>query len=279
MRLSTRSYPHPVLGNRDDVPGVAFQATIEMSADKELIYLAGVVACSCSTLNTLLARQRATLVLHVECSNTLFRRAYEFRDLEHRVSIPADHLNDAVEVNVFACATDRIPDYRIPEAHLDYGDTTFSIERGEILAVAEGQVFYVESGFDALGRIGSIMQINESPRDGDIPMEPMFDHDKIVIFLSKNDFFDYKLLKQHEGLRSPLTTTFVLPVLVEALHIVKEESDRSDDSRRWVRALVRRVETLGLTLETQPLILAQQLLELPVKRALSSSRMLIEAST
>jgi len=249
-----------------------------MSTDKQSVYVDAEVACSCELLNALLAAGRATYVLHVECSNTLFRRAYEFRDSQHRISIPADNLNDAVEVNVFVRAADRIPDYRIPEAHPDYADAVFDIRRGDILAVGEGQIFHIESDFDSLSRIGSIMQINESPKDGDIPMEPDFDGDKIVIFLSKNDFADYKVLKHYEGVRGPLTTTIVLPVLVEALHILKEESDGMDDSRRWVRALARRIEDVGLNAETQPLILAQRLLELPVKRALSSSRMLAEAS-
>jgi hypothetical protein len=279
MRLSARSYPHPVLGNRDDVPGAGFQAALEMSADKACIYIAADVTCSCQTLNALLKDGRAAYVLHVECSNTLFRRAYEFREPQHRISIGVDNLNDAVEVNVFVRATDRIGDYRVPEAHPDYAGTAFDIQRGDILAVGEGQVFYIESDFDSLSRIGSIMQINESPKDGDIPMEPTFDGDKIVILLSKSDFADYKVLKLHEGVRGPLTTTIVLPVLVEAIHILKEESDGMDDTRRWVRALARRIESLGLTGESQPLLLAQKLLELPVKRALSSSRMLAEASS
>lgn len=279
MRLSARSYPHPVLGNRDDVPGAAFQATIEMSTDKECVYVAVDIACSSKTINDLIAAQRASYVLHVECSNTLFRRAYEFRECRNRVSISADALNDAVEVNVFVRATDRINDYRLPEAHIDYGGVAFNIQRGDILAVGEGHIFNIESNFDSLSRIGSIMQINESPKDGDIPMEPLFDGEKIVIFLSRSDFADYKILKLHDGVRGPLTTTIVLPVLVEALHILKEESDGVDDARRWVRALARRIEALSLSVDSQPLLLAQKLLELPVKRALSSARMLAEVAS
>lgn len=279
MRLSARSYPHPVIGNRDDVPGAAFQAALEMTADKQSVYVGAEVACSCEALNALLSAGRASYALHVECSNTLFRRAYEFRTPKHRISIPADNLNDAIEVNVFARAIDHIPEYRIPEAHPDYAEAVFDIRRGDILAVGEGQIFHIESNFDTLSRIGSIMQISESPKDGDIPMEPAFDGDKIVIFLSKNDFADYKVLKLHEGVRGPLTTTIVLPVLVEALHVLKEDSAGMDDGRRWVRVLARRLEAEGVSMEMQPLLQAQALLELPVKRALSSSRMLAEASS
>jgi hypothetical protein len=267
------------LGNRDDVPGAAFQAALEMTADKQQVYIAADVKCSSSAINDLLARGDAAYVLHVECSNTMFRRAYSFIDVAHRISIPADSLNDAVEVNVFVRAMNPIPAYRIPGAHTDYGETAFDVRRGDILAVAEGLVFHIESSFDSLSRIGSIMQIQETQKEGDMPMEFSPEGDKIVIFLSKSDFADYRLLKAHEGVAGPLTTTIVLPVLIEAIRTLKDDSEGLDDGRRWVRALARRIESLNLTKETNVLIVAQKLLELPVKRALASSRMLAEGSS
>ncbi|MBK9054967.1 MAG: hypothetical protein IPL78_29925 [Chloroflexi bacterium] len=71
MKLFERSYPHPVVGNRDDVPNAAFQATIEMSSDKQFIYL-------------------------------------DFTDTTFRLNIPSENLNDSIEINVFAVATRRI---------------------------------------------------------------------------------------------------------------------------------------------------------------------------
>lgn len=277
MKLSARSYPHPVLGNRDDVPDAAFQAMLEMTTDRQNVYIGIEVTCSCGVLNELLAAGRAIYVLHVECSNTLFRKAYEFRDIKYRIAIPSDNLNDAVEVNVFVQATDLITDYQIPEAHYDYTGVIFEIRHGDILAVGEGQIFNIESEFDALKNIGSIMQISESPENGDIPMKPVFEQeDKIVIFLSKNDFADYKALKYSDSVQGPITTAIVMPVLIEALRILRDESEGEDDPRRWVRALARRMEHMNLNINMDPLILAQQILELPIKRALTSSRRLAE---
>jgi len=39
------------------------------------------------------------------------------------------------------------------------------------------------------------MQINESPKDGDIPMEPTFDRDKILIFFNQT----YPIGKRRSG--------------------------------------------------------------------------------
>src|SRR4051812_12123712 len=101
MKLSSRSYPHPVVGNRDDVPGAAFQAALETTTDKEAVYVDVSITCSSKTLNDLIKKKDASFVLHVECSNTLFRRAFEFSESNHRIQIPSDNLNDAVEMNVF----------------------------------------------------------------------------------------------------------------------------------------------------------------------------------
>ncbi|MGO9274999.1 MAG: hypothetical protein ACLQOO_33005 [Terriglobia bacterium] len=247
-----------------------------MSSDRAAVYIEISISCSSNTINRLVANGDASFILHVECSNTLFRHAYQFRDTTHRVQIPADNLNDAVEVNVFTTAERDVPAYRVEMAHSDYGDAQFEVEKGDILAVGEGHIFYVESRFDSLSRVGSIMQITESTQDGDLPMRFDANSDKILVVLSKRDFADYKLLKAMEGVSGPLTTAIVLPVLIEAIRISREEAE---DSRRWVRALRRRVDSMGLKLDAEPLELAQLILELPVRRTLASARMVVEGGS
>ena len=278
MRLSLRSYPYPVVGNRDDVPGAAFQAALEMTSDKEQVYVSVSINCSSATINKLISAGAAKFVLHLECTNTLFRRAYEFSKSSTQISIPVENLNDAVEANVFVCAAKKISDYRVDKAHSDYGNSSFEVKPGEVLAISEGHIFYIESNFDSLSRIGSIMQVQESSESGDSPMRIDCNLDKIVVILSKNDFKDYKQLKSYESVAGPLTTTIVLPVLVEALHILKEEGAGDEDRRRWVRALTRRIEQLGIESENDFVIKAQKLLELPIRRSLSAARQLAEAS-
>jgi len=277
MKLSSRSYPHPVVGNRDDVPGAAFQAALEMSSDKEAIYIDATVKCSSKTINDLLKKNDASMVIHVECSNTMYRRVFEFSAGKYRAQIPADNLNDSVEVNVFAKANRNLSGYKVDAAHPDYGSTAFDVEKGNILAIGEGQVFYIDSNFDSLSPIGSIMEIHEAQQEGDFPMRVDYNTDKIRVVLSKKDFADYKTLKSMDGVSVALTTSIVLPVLLEALHYAQGELDNDDDIR-WVRALRQRVQNMGLNIEDDPLELAQLILELPVKRTFASARMLAEGA-
>jgi hypothetical protein len=152
----------------------------------------------------------------------------------------------------------------------------FDVENGDVLAVGEGQVFYIDSNFDSLSPIGSIMEIHEAYQDGDLPMRVDYNGPKIQIVLSKKDFADYKLLKNMEGVSVALTTAIVLPVLMEAIHVTQDDLD---DDLRWVRALRRRIESMELKPDGEPLELAQQILELPVKRTFGSARMLAEGAS
>ena len=277
MRLSSRSYPYPVVGNRDDVPGAAFQAALEMSSDRQAVYLDAQIKCSSKTINDLVKKGDACFVVHVECSNTLYRRAFEFEEDNYRIQIPSDNLNDAVEVNVFTRTKKNLSGYRVDKAHSDYGSVAFNVEKGDILAVGEGHVFYVEAPFDALSPIGSIMQITESHKDGDQPMQVEYGGEKILIELSKKDFEDYKRLKATEGVSTALTMGIVLPVLVHAIYYL-QQSDEEDDLR-WVRSLKRRIDGVGMKLEDDPLEVAQRILELPLKRTFASARKLAEADS
>jgi hypothetical protein len=277
MRLSSRSYPYPVVGNRDDVPGAAFQAALEMSTDRQAVYLDAQIKCSSKTINDLVKKGDACFVVHVECSNTLFRRAFEFNEENYRIQVPSDNLNDAVEVNVFTRAKKNLSGYRVDKAHADYGNVAFSVEKGDILAVGENHLFYVEAPFDALSPISSIMQITETHKDGDQPMQVQYGGQKILIELSKKDFDDYKRLKSTDGVSTALTMGIVLPVLVDAIYMLQKAEE--DDDLRWVRSLKRRIDSVGMKLEDDPLEIAQRILELPLKRTFASARKLSEADS
>jgi len=274
MRLSSRSFPYPVVGNRDDVPGAAFQATLEMTAGNQNVYVDVGIACSSATILELISSGVASYVVHVECSNTLFRRAFEFSTATHQIAIPADQLNDSVEINAFARAVQPAGSYVVQKAHPDYDRAEFSIAAGDILAVAEGQVFYVEPSFDALKNIGSIMQIQEFTEDGDHPMQVDLEKDKILVVLSKADFALYKRLRAHEAVASSLSSIIVLPVLMDA---IRELQTGGDSDLRWRKRLHHRIASLGLSMQSEPLELAQRVLELPLKRALAASRTMVEA--
>ncbi len=100
--------------------------------------------------------------------------------------------------------------------------------------------------------------------------------EKITIYLSHLDFENYKIIRAHSVLSASLIATLVLPARLEALSVLKGDHSDVEDTR-WCRGLKRRIEHAGLSLDAHPLRLAQDLLELPIRRAFTTARALLES--
>ena len=269
MRLSKRSFPHPVVGNADDVPGAEFQATLEFESDRSTFYLSATVECSSPSLLKLIKKGAACYCLHVECGNTLYRRIFDFREKTYKVSIPESLIHDSVEVNAFVRAVTAVQGYRVDGAHPDYDDAVFDVRPGDVLAVGDGQVFDARHDVDPLRRIGALMVVVRSEEPGLFPMEADFSPpDRIHVRLCEEDFAAYAAMKNTEHLTSHLTTTLVLPVLMQALTLLDGDDDAS--RTRWAELLRQKVEESGLG-NADPLEKAQRLLDLPIRRALAAA--------
>ncbi len=278
MRLSNRSFPHPVVGNGDDVGDAEFQATFEFESDKTTFYLKATVRCSSQTLLKAIKKGTACYTMHVECGNTLFRRTYDFETETYRVAIPTTAIHDTVEVNAFVRAKVAIPKYTVAGAHPDYGDATFAVGPGDILAVGDGQTFDADHSVDPMRRVGALMVVEQSGKPGVHPMEWDHSQDKIRILLCEEDFAAYRDMKTVPYLTNHLTTTLVLPVLIEAIHLLGDEPDETPENK-WAKILGRRLEALTLGPSATALEKAQLVLGLPIRRALASAQTYLAASS
>lgn len=279
MRLSRRSYPHPVVGNQDDVPRAAFQSSVEFSMDKDNLYIDVSAKCSSTTVMGMIDARKACYVLHVECGYTLFRKSWLFESGNFRHAVSLNDLCGTIEVNIAVCATQSITDYTMDGAHPDYENALFQIVPGDFLAIGDTLLQDIVPNYETLGKIGSIMEIHASTKDGDQPVEYLLGEEKIQIVLSQRDFAEYGQAKANPEMLGLLMCSVVVPVLMEAIRQIQPASDEqdNDESFRWKRILRARIDGLGeQAISREPFLLAQQLLELPVKRALASAVKILE---
>jgi hypothetical protein len=190
-----------------------------------------------------------------------------------RTDRPFRRPNGSVEVNMFICATSRLEQYQIDGAHEDYDDLTFTIEPGEVLGIAGGHLFIAAKDYDSLKNISAIMQIERSTEKKG-PIKVNWGAQKIIILLSEQDYNDYTSLKVYEQKMHSLTCSIVLPVLTRAISMIRSgSSDEIEDLRelRWFDVIRQRCEELDPDqAEDEPLVLAQLILELPLRRSLAA---------
>lgn len=270
MKLKERSYPHPVLGNKDDVSGYAFQASPKIDTDRKFYYLNIGFLCSSETLRRLITHKQAAYVVHVECTNTVFRQSFTTYDNELEIKISTDDLNGNVEVNFLVCAQTNLNDYQIEGSHADYAGESFRVGKGDILAVYDELIFQADKDYDAVKKISSIVQLERSADRQSKAMEVDFEAERIRISLPDTEYDLYDQLKKVPGLKDALICSIVLPVLVQAVGFLNQE-DSGLEERRWFGALKMLLHDEPLTEENDYLKAAQTVLDFPLRRALEAA--------
>lgn len=258
--MSEFSFPHPVVGNGDDVATGALDCELSYHTSAEAVDLnfTGLTTGNRS-LDDAVSDGRATWLLRVQCARTYFRRVWRERGPTASIRIPGPDLEGSVEVEARVCATKPL-DWRPEGTHADYGDISFRLTEGEILALGPRWRVHVDKEFDPLkAPVASWMRIVEGDHDQG-PFHVEFGDEVVTIRLSRKDWLQYPGVRD----RAPavLHSSIVLPVLMQALLEL-----RTDDGVKWKSRLRAVVEAQGLDPE-RPLAVAQVLLAAPLARSL-----------
>jgi hypothetical protein len=275
MIIHDRSFPHPVLAPfRDDVSPNDFSLRVRVSPDADNFYVEAHFAYSNPTLIGLVRDGKAIHSVHLECKRNFYREIFSSKEPIQRSTIKASELVGRVEISGFIRAQLPIDGYGISGAHADYGDTKFQIRSGDILAVCPTQYFDAFVDYDPLRSISSILTIRRSEKADEGPITLETNDDKIVATLSQKDYDRYTNLKADPALGPLLANQVVVPVLLEAVHEIRDDSDEEFEegmTKRWYRSVYKKLTDLGMDLRTKkyPALEALQvLLKLPLRRSL-----------
>jgi hypothetical protein len=265
MKVNTKSYPHPVLGNGDDLGGF-FKVEFHYELGKNEIVLNPKFSLRNSAIEELIKKEKASFVVEVECGSTFFRKIFSTRRLAERFSVPSTVLRDRVTVDFYVCANQDIKSYRPSELHSDYGEALFEIEAGDIMAVGGRCSFIAEKSFDPLRPpVSSIFSIIEGTRHED-PIWADYDGDKIVIVLCKSDWKKYLEVRGQKPSEGIIHGSIVFPVLVDAVHKVQNDGGEYNE-KNWFARIEAIIEARKLS-DKSALEVAQKILDNPATRSL-----------
>jgi hypothetical protein len=276
MIVHKASFPHPVLAPfRDDVSPNDFEFSLKISWDADNWYLDVGFEYSNPTLSQLVQSYKAMHSVHLECRRNFYRELFSFQERSNRLTIKADELVGRVEVSAFVCAKEPVERYRIAGAHEDYGNSTFQIRVGDVLAVYSTQCFDAYIDYDPLKSISSILNIRRDQHRDDGPMRVETDDDIIVVTLSQNDYDKYTDLKADPAFGPLLANQVVVPSLLQCIYEIRDVSELEFEegmaSHRWYRSVYKKLLDSGIDLrkpDRSALEALQSLLQLPLRRSL-----------
>lgn len=271
--------PHPLLCPLgDDVIPNQFDLELRIECDRENWYLDAEIIHTNGSVAAFVENGDAAYAVHFECRSTFHRSLHTFKSNRARIAVPAGQLRGKVEVCAFTVSTKEIRAYSVSGCHADYGNRTFKVGRGEIIAASRSMHFDAFLDYDPIKKISSILNIERSEDVNVTRCDISFDDSKkIVMTLPQEDFDLYRDLRADPGLQSLIAASVVFPAVLEALHYLRDlHDDQLEDEKLtkiWVRSILRKLEELGCDLRSDSdnsdcFAFAQVILRAPLRRGL-----------
>lgn len=279
MDIRYKLFPYPVLSPfSDDYVSASFIGEVHAAKDfNEIVFHLQAVLDN-DELQGLIDKDKAEFVFHIECPQTSYRTILRTREPENFKRVAESKLNGKVSVCSFIVAKENLDNYHNDHFNPDYGNMSFNIEKGRILAIGGQTNVEIIKEVDELTKIPSIFSILRRDTDENIGMQVDINGEKIKLWLSNEDFYNYTATVKMPALQPVFHSMFIMPALIYTFEILKNAGSGIDEyeSYRWFQALEKIFAGSNMsfnseTLENIPSYeLAQKILDFPVKRALLS---------
>ncbi len=256
-------YPNPVLSiDRDDyIEECSFDVAFDeaaISVDDEFINIPVVYELKSKGLSNYIKSDKASVVVLIYSSGTMYRRIYLFDNDKNEmlIKIPKFNVKDEIEISSFILAKENINNFQLEEFNdLYFKGILFSIKKADVLAKGLERTISVDDS-ELEKPISSIFSIQNN-ENAETDIEADFDSDhKIIITLCEELNKLYWEMKDHNSgaLRRYLTGIIVYPVLVEAISkMVDTYRGGSDYSeKRWFRTIEHKLQNLNLDISDDP---------------------------
>lgn len=253
------SFPHPVLGNRNNV-----EETLELLEPRYIPLAQEVeiilpVRCDSKQLKAMVDAGDAQVVVTWDCPSTMSRgiaktkvvaRDYGWESVLHLVQ---EELRGLVSIDVAVIATRDLPEFKWEAQHPVYRDATFEISEGDFLGVLGGFDFEARKIYDAMDPpVGSLFAVRTSRNPEPITVD--YDQDDSQIYIQISEQLATGINQLGAGNYDATKIAFVvLPVLIDTINLMSRaiEDPEQDhyQEKYWFKALLRRIKELKLDLD------------------------------
>lgn len=267
------SYPHPVIDAADDTSSDFEILNVLVDPTRQDIEITYDIRTDDPDLIALLDSGSAIHSLRWKCSSTIstgelnpeiFERSpagFRFRAWLDQQLVRGD-----VTADVRVIVANELKGHQWTNQHIDYGDASFDLQPGDVLADAGSFKFNAEKIYDPLDPpVGSCFRLirSTSLRKG---IKVAFDGNETVdIQIPAKTFDNFGMFSHRPDLQISLV---VLPALLETLHFIdSNDDDEPLDDKAWFNAIDELVEEYG-GWDKNLLEIAQKILDGPIDTAI-----------
>ena len=219
------SFPHPVLGNEDDMTG-EFNISVEVGRgdNRKIIFENITINLTNLFIQEQIKNGNANSFIKIYCSSTLSTWIFEGTD---KFEINENDVINKAEIQVLIITKSEILKYADESFNPQYGSEIFSLNKNEVSGIAGKVIVQIPKVNEKLG-LGNIFKFNY--HENEKPLQFEHHHDKI--------FINYPVTKKGEHPPNMLFSTspwtafniFIVPALSEALNYI---DDAPEEASKW----------------------------------------------
>lgn len=278
MEVKERHFPYPIMASwSDDIQFCAETEFTSVVDKKENTYILSYkVVIKNATMLELLRDGRASIVLHLECTNALYRKLHSLSlpavnsdTVQGEIKISGNEIHGSTDAVLLLIANQDISDY-VPEGlHSDYSGISCSLKKGDFIAILGTYKVPLRQDYDLLKQISTIIVFNRDESRDIGPVAIDFSEDKLIAMLPKKLHEGYLAIKDNKECTGILTSMLVLPILMGGLEHIKELwTSRGSQSEKWFVLLCQKLDDMNCDMSnSSPIEIAQKILDMPYDRA------------
>ncbi|MFC4102210.1 hypothetical protein [Paenibacillus xanthanilyticus] len=266
MQIKHRYFPHPVLCDFFNGFGEhKYEVELISEPEGDFYRFTAVFNTTSQTLKKMIHKRQACYLLHFECGHTRYRKVFTSNDETMSFIVPADQLENHVDVCPAIAAIEDIEKYSSDEFDEAYGDEPFSVSRGDILAVAEPLTLITVKKKDSLRPVSSVFMFERLP-DSSNPIDFTLDEDKITIYLPEEEFNNLSLLNSNNKAFAPMYSLMaVVPVLVNVIEMIKSKNvSENETNKKWYAVIMNSIKKKNINMQDTSISIAHKLLGKPL---------------
>ena len=275
MSQNNLAYPYPVLtAYNDDVQPALVAQNVqvgEMQVINNDYVLPLTLILEDQQLLQLIAEGKAEYMFDVNCPASLYRRCINSKHNEVNIVFPLKRVSGVAKIRPYVIAKTAFT-YQNPAFHPDYGNESFEIEEGDVLAIFNVVTYDFEINYNQLKAFSSIMFIRKADDENEKDIRYLMDEPKIVIILPVDKFAKYNQFKADPQYTSAVHASLAQNALLAVLMQTNWDDEDAQEPlwKRTIRYRVTHEEELipynDLTNQENLVIIAQKLLGDPIQR-------------
>lgn len=277
MQIRNRLFSYPVYSSAvDDYIKNDFSFDYDVESNGETLFIKYVVKIGNKQIQKKLDDKFIKLTVLIECPRTAYRKLFVLNNNTGVLEIPSALLSSKVEL---CCLLIANIDFVLDKSfgiNNDYKDIKFEVKKGFIVGYDNTYSFIVDKDKEDDFKASSIVSVVKKLDLNDSMNVDLDNNNKIRIQLS-NDMYNMFVQLQGQDKLPVIHSMIVLPSLVYVIDQIKNNETRQTyEEYYWYRCIEKQLKTMNLEIDSDnfnkksSLIIAQELLKMPVKYALEN---------